>query len=65
MILTDTIWIAHPNKFSSVINSIKKFQISELLGFGLNFKTNTTNQFLFLIKDDGILPFIDFLEYVT
>lgn len=35
------------------------------LGSGLGFDDQTTHKYLLLIEDDGILPFLDFFEFLS
>ena len=49
--------------FSPLIEG-QKFTLSEPLGFGLNLKTETTEKYLCLIKNEGIFAFLDFLEFL-
>lgn len=35
------------------------------LGSGLGFDDQTTHKYLILVEDDGILPLLDFLEFLS
>ena len=42
----------------------KDFQFVGPLGFGLEIGPDCVSSYLFIIKDEGILPFLDLLEYI-
>jgi hypothetical protein len=48
----------------SPLNEGQKFKLSGPLGFGLNIKPEVTDKYLFLIKNEGIFPFLDFIEFL-
>lgn len=48
----------------SPLNEGQKFKLKGPLGFGLNILPNCTEKYLFVIKNEGIYPFIDFLEFL-
>ena len=46
-------------------SSLKKVSINGPLGFGLGFNHKSTHSILILVKDEGILPFTDMLEFFS
>jgi hypothetical protein len=42
-----------------------KFEIKGPFGLGLGFDANSTKQILIMIKDEGVLPFTDFFEFIS
>ncbi len=52
-------------KDKRLFGDAKSFGLKGPLGFGLGFKANTTNNQIFFVKNQGILPLLDFLEFLT
>lgn len=48
----------------SPLNEGQKFKLHGPLGFGLDISPQTCDRFLFVIKNEGIFPFLDFLEFL-
>lgn len=49
--------------FDEIIKK-EKFQMSDFMGFGIGSLTKSGDSFLFIVKNQGILPFIDLFELI-
>lgn len=55
--------VSYNNKY---INKVpEKFGMKGPLGLGLGINANTTHKYMIFVKDEGILPIVDFLEFLT
>ena len=57
-------WSKNSNSDIRRITKNNGFGLLGPVGTGLSFNANTSAKVLIMVKDDGILPFIDFLEFL-
>lgn len=55
--------VSYNNKYSTKIP--EKFGMKGPLGLGLGINANTTHKYMIFVKDEGILPLVDFLEFLA
>lgn len=54
----------NPDHATSVIADDTQHKVNGPLGLGIGFEPNSTKKIVIMVKDSGILPFVDFFEYI-